>query len=343
MGLIGKNTKYFGLDIAQSGIRLVELDAGTDKPRLKHYGVIPTNMSVESDAESITEEIGGKIKQLVAQSKSSAKFAVVGLSAKNSFSNLVNTPKLSKKDLEGAIRLQADQYIPMDYDKVKVDWDVVGENSAGQMEVFVAAAPKTTVNKVLKIIQYAGLDLLAIEVNAAALARSLTQDQEVALAILNIEDTYSDIVISYASKPYLVRSIDVGNETLVRTATKTLNVDEAQAREFVYKFGLTKSKLEGQVEKALKPAMDSLVAEVNKSVDFYHTQHPEVKIEKLVLAGGAASIPELPVYLANALGLSIEIANPWASVSYPASMQDTLMQYATQFSVATGLALRSFK
>ncbi|HIA92339.1 TPA: type IV pilus assembly protein PilM [Candidatus Saccharibacteria bacterium] len=343
MSILDKNVKYFGLDIGQSSVRLVELDKGQTKPVLKHYGLIPTDTGLESDAESIAEDLGAKIKQLIGQSKSSAKFAVVGLSALNSFSNLIVTPKLAKKDLEGAIRLQADQYIPMEYSKVKVDWDLVGETKDGQSEVFLAAAPKTMVNKVLRITQAAGLELLAIEVNAVAMARSLSDENDNSVAILNIDDNFSEIIIARNAKPYLTRSLDVGNETLIRTAIQNLNIDDAQAREFVYKFGLTTTKLEGQVYKALKGSIDSLVGEIKKSVEFYQSQHSDEGIEKLILAGGAASIPELPVYLANALNTSVEIANPWSSISYPASMQDNLMQYATQFTVAAGLALRMYK
>ena len=41
-------------------------------------------------------------------------------------------------------------------------------------------------------------------------------------------------------------------QTLTKAAAQTLGLDDAQAEQFVHKFGLTQTKLEGQVFKAIK-------------------------------------------------------------------------------------------
>jgi len=127
---------------------------------------------------------------------------------------------------------------------------------------------------------------------------------------------------------------------MVRAAAQTLGLDETQADQFVRKFGLTETKLEGQVLKALKPVMDQLVAEISKSVTFFQGQYPTVQFEKLILTGGTTAMPELLPYLSTAIGLKVEVANSWIKIGYPANLQEQLMGLSTRFGVAAGLAER---
>lgn len=117
-------------------------------------------------------------------------------------------------------------------------------------------------------------------------------------------------------------------------------VDAAQAEPFVSKFGLDKSKLEGRVYQAVVESIDGLLTEVNKSVKFFQGRYPAARIEKIIVAGGAATIPELPVYMANQVGIVVEIGNAWRNVNLPKERVDELSAVANHFSVAVGLAER---
>jgi Tfp pilus assembly PilM family ATPase len=134
----------------------------------------------------------------------------------------------------------------------------------------------------------------------------------------------------------------VGGTTVVRTVAKSLGLDEAQATQFTYKFGLTQSKLEGQVYRAVKPVLDTLVSEVQKSIQFFNTRYPNVKLEKLVLTGGPSMMPDFGVFLANSLGLPVEFGNAWINVGYSQGEQDKLMGLSSQYAVAVGLAGRGY-
>lgn len=108
------------------------------------------------------------------------------------------------------------------------------------------------------------------------------------------------------------------------------------------KFGLIQTKLEGQVYKSLKPVLDTVVEEINKSVSYFHEHSGGDKIEKIVITGGTSALPELPVYLANSTGITVEIGNPWVNVSYPAALQPKLATISLNYASAIGLAMRNF-
>jgi type IV pilus assembly protein PilM/plasmid segregation protein ParM len=141
--------------------------------------------------------------------------------------------------------------------------------------------------------------------------------------------------------PRLSRSIPTGTEAVVRSAQQNLNIDDKQAQQFVYKFGVSKDKLEGQVYQAILGTIDLLVNEIDKSIKFFQTRYPESRLEKIIVTGGASAIPEFPLYIANRFGLNVEIGNAWRNVAFSADRQNELLAVSNQFSVAVGLAERN--
>jgi type IV pilus assembly protein PilM len=151
----------------------------------------------------------------------------------------------------------------------------------------------------------------------------------------------TDLVITMGDAPRLSRSIPTGTEAVVRSAQQNLNIDDKQAQQFVYKFGVAKDKLEGQVYQAILGTVDLLVNEIDKSIKFFQTRYPDNKLERIIVTGGASAIPEFPLYVANKFGLNVEIGNAWRNVAFSPDRQNELLAVSNQFSVAVGLAERN--
>jgi type IV pilus assembly protein PilM len=343
MGLFIKNTDFIGLDIGSTAIRLVQLRPGA-KPSLMAYASVPVEGNITiSDAAGDQDKVAALIKQLLVENKIMAKDVVVGLPSNKVFATVIRTPNIDRKQLGKAISLQAEQFVPMAISQVKLDWAVLNETPDGKsLDVLLISAPNSIVEKYVSIVEKAGLEALALEANAVAVTRSLLPAGAPACVVLDLGSLDSDVTVVWKNVPMLMRSIEVGGLTVVRTVSKTLGLDEAQATQFTYKFGLTQSKLEGQVYRAVKPVLDGLVAEVVKSIKFFNSRYPDVTLEKLVVTGGPSMMPELGIYLANSLGMPVEFGNAWTNVSYPAELQDKLMSLSSQYATAVGLAGRGY-
>ncbi len=186
-----------------------------------------------------------------------------------------------------------------------------------------------------------GLNVVAFEPDNLAMARSLTAADTGAQLLLDVGHRATDLVIVQGNAPHLTRSIPTGVESVVRAAAQGLNVDQKQAEQFVFKFGLSKEKLEGQVFQAINGTVDLLVTEVEKSIKFFQTRYSSIKVDRIIVTGGASVIPEFPLYLANKFGVSVEIGNAWRNVSFSQDRQNELLAISNQFSVAVGLAERT--
>lgn len=344
MAVLDKNTDYFGLDIGTNGVRMVQLKSGGSAPALVTYGAMETPADlISSESEVDKDKLAGIIKQLKDQARVSANQVVAALPSQHAFTIVITTPKLNNNELAKSIQLQADQYIPMPVEDAKLDWHIIDpDKSENEMLVLLVAASKNVVDKYLEIIERAGLDLLALELNALAIARSVVSSPDVPVAVVDMGSSNTEITVVGQRVPHLVRSVNVGSQTFVRSIEQNLNVDTEQAQQFLQKFGVAQTKLEGQVLKAIQGSLDNVMNEISKSIKFFSTQNEGVQLEKVIMTGGPTALPEMPAYVANALNLPVEIANPWINVSYPSTQHDTLMSQSLQFAVAVGLAQRAY-
>jgi type IV pilus assembly protein PilM len=347
MKLLPQEDNYFGLDLGSSSIKIAQLRELHGSPSLVTYGDIEVASNLlSSDSEIDQNRISELIKQLAQDAKVTTKNVVASLSASQSYTAIIRTPKLSHSELAESIKFQADKVIPMAMDQVKLDWAVVGEvPETDEVDVLLVAAPNNTANKYLNIIQKAGLELLALEINPIAQSRSLIgpADKPKCIIIVDIGSVASDIAILSNTVPQLVRSVAIGSKALNRVVSQNLGIDAGQADQFIKKFGMDQTKIEGQVFKTLKPVVDHLVEEINKSITFFQEKNPTQRVEKIILTGGTTALPGLPLYLANATGLTIEVGNPWQNISYPKELESSLAGLSLSYATAIGLAMRNFQ
>lgn len=342
MGIFSKTTDYFGIDIGATAVRLVQLKKHGNKPVLVAYGSapLPANL-IASDSADAIDQLAASIKQLVKDAGVSTKAVVASLPASKVFASVITTPKLSAAELSKAVKYQADQYIPMPIDQVRLDWTVLGPGkNENEQLVLLIAAPNITTEKYVQIFEKAGLDLLALEVDVTALSRAVLTHEASHVIILDIGSLASTVSLVVNGTPRLIHSIPVGAAAFVQAAGQGLKVDANEAVAIVQKFGVNKNSMDGKVFKALQPVADSILDDIKKSMTFYTNENHDAKFDKLVFTGGAAGMPELPLYVANSLRLPVELGNAWLNVSYPTDMQSELMAVNREYAVAVGCAGR---
>jgi len=267
------------------------------------------------------------------------------LSASQSYIAVVKIPKLKKDELAESIKFQADKVVPMSLDQVKLDWTVINDDpKLEEQEVLLVATPNNVADKYLNLVQKAGFELLALEINAISQSRSLLsdQDRQKCVLVLDIGSIATDLCVYKNEVPILLRSISVGYKALKRITIQNLGIEEDQADQFLQKFGMDQTKVEGQLYKTLKPTIDHLTEEILKSINYFQENHHSSKVEKIIITGGTAALPALPVYIANATKLTVEIGNPWQNISYPKELQSSLAGISLNYATAIGLAMREF-
>lgn len=345
MSILSGVSSFFGLDIGTTGIRIVELRGSGPTRGLVKYAYVPVDPKLtQSDSKADQQKLAQILSNLISEAKLSTRNVAVGLPSSRVFTTVVDFDRLPESELGRAIQLQAESLIPTPPSESKIDWAVIGDSPKDQtkVEILLSSVANAFVEQRLDMIESIGLNVVAFEPDSIALPRALVPTGTTApQLLLDMGQMSTDLVITMNDAPRLTRSIPTGVEAVIRSATQNLNIDDKQAQQFVYKFGVSKDKLEGQVYQAIIGTIDLLVSEVDKSVKFFQARYPDTPIERMVVTGGASTIPEFPLYLANKFGVNVEIGNAWRNVAFSADRQNELLAVSNQFGVAVGLAERN--
>lgn len=343
--LLSGVSDFFGLDIGTTAVRLVQLHGGSNPKSLVKYAYVPLDSNIAvSDSKADQKKLGQTVAQLISQAHLNTKNVAVGIPSSRVFTTVADIERLSTSELAKAIRFQADALIPTPLAESKIDWALIGDSPADKtkQEILLSSVPNAFIENRLDMLEGIGLNVIAFEPDNLALARALVpEDATIAQLVLDVGRKSTDLVVTMSGVPHLTRSIPTGAEAIIRAAQQNLNIDADQAEQFVFKFGLSKEKLEGQVLQAISGTVDLLTTEIEKSIKFFQTRYVGVKIERLIVTGGASVIPEFPLHLANKFSVNVEIGNAWRNVTFSRDRQNELAALSNQFGVAVGLAERS--
>lgn len=343
MSLINGVSDFFGLDLGSTAIRIVELRGGGSVKQLIKYAYVPVdNQTSLSDSSADQQRLMQTLQDLLKQASVATENVAVGIPSNRVFTTVIDMDRLSPSEMAQTIKIQADSIIPTPLDQSKIDWAVLGDSPKDKtkVEVLLTSVTNEFVEKRLDMLESIGLNVVAFEPDNLALARAMVAaDAAGPQMVLDVGFKSTDLVVVMGGAPRLTRSIPTGSEAIIRSAVQNLNIDDKQAEQFVFKFGLAKDKLEGQVYQAVIGSVDIIMTEIEKSIKFFQTRYNQ-NLERIIVTGGASTIPEFPLYIANKFGLNVEIGNAWRNVAYAQDKQNELLSVSNNFGVAAGLAER---
>ncbi|MBR3230893.1 pilus assembly protein PilM [Candidatus Saccharibacteria bacterium] len=346
MNLLHGVGDFFSLDIGTNSMRIVQLSGNSQRGwSLQKYAYVPIDQKLTQDSSDLGKKrLGEAILGAVNQAGIKTKNIAIGLPASKTFTSIVETETLPEKELIKTFKYEIDKYVPMAMSDAKADYYILGPspNDPAKTEILVSSVAKDYAESTMEMIEKTGLNIIAMEPEPLAMARSLAIPGAIdATMVVDYGEKSTDIVIVFKDQPRLVRSIPGGFSVLVKAVANGLNVREDQSRQYIFKFGLDEKQAEGQIFRVLNAHLDGFASELAKSVRFFQTKYLSGKIGGIVLTGYATTTPLFCEYIEAKTGVSTMKGNPWQLVRTTASQQQALVNVASEFAVAIGLSERS--
>jgi type IV pilus assembly protein PilM len=94
--------------------------------------------------------------------KVSATRVAVSLPVAKVFTRVLELPSMKPEDLGQAVRLEAEQYIPVPLPDLYIDYEVI-EMGPDHNEVLMVAAPRAIVDSYIKLFDFMNLEVAVIE------------------------------------------------------------------------------------------------------------------------------------------------------------------------------------
>ncbi len=319
-----------GLDIGSSAVRAVQLGqrrGGTLE--LTNYGeaALPPEAVVDGDVVQ-PAVVADALRKLWAQAGLRQRTVAVGLASQRVTVREIDLPDLPDTELAEAVRLQAQDQLPIPIGEALLDHVVVERYDVGDerrnVRVLLVAAERDMVDRLLDAVTGAKLRPALVDLDAFALVRSLATSSANGDHPLSAEDvellvdigaTVTKIVLHRAGAPLFVRMVRLGGDAATRQLEKVLDLswEEAERAKIETSTSIAAgAEVDPDDERArvLQSAVQRVITEVRHSLDFFRSQHDDVEVRRVLLSGGGSLAPKLAAQLHEVLEVPVEPGDP---------------------------------
>jgi type IV pilus assembly protein PilM len=346
-----------GLDIEAGSVAATEIAVnGETRIGATAIGALPDGAFREGEVAD-GEQLATALKTFFAEHKL-PKRVRIGVGNQGVVVRTVRLPAIEDpKEMEAAVRFQAQEQIPMPLDQAVLEHQVVGgvpaeEGGVPQVDVVVVAARRDMIASFLEPIRRAGLDPVGIDLSAFAMIRALAdvagqpipqpgERPSEAVLYCNVGDV-TNLAIARGRSCLFTRVSYVGLESFGERLGAARGMTPELATQWLSYVGLEwpLESLEGDPEtlaearRVLEDGLAALLDEVRLSLDYYGAQEGALPVGRIVLSGPASAIPGLAQRIGEGLGAAIETVRPAALAGFDDAA-------AARLTLAYGLALEA--
>lgn len=333
----------FGLDIGHNTVRVLQLRPSRQKPKIIGFGEIAFDSSaIEGGVITKPEELAKAIQKLFTHSlvgDITTNRVALSVPISRAYTRSIELPKMTDKELATAIHTEVEQYIPAAAESLYVDYSSI-QTGKDSWATFIVAMPRRIVDSYITLCRMLGLEVVMVQTSSGAGAHLFSRDTQSDLpsVLVDFGSESADVTV-FDQNPIVSGTVACGGEEITRLIGRVLDVNDREASIIKTKYGLNYSKKQKLIHQALKPTLDTLVREVQRSIRYYEERsNGKRKIAQIVTMGGGANMPGLADYLTDALRVPVRAFDPTHFLDFghlqPISINDR-MSYVT----AAGLSL----
>ncbi|MCM8765737.1 MAG: pilus assembly protein PilM, partial [Candidatus Omnitrophica bacterium] len=253
----------------------------------------------------------------------------ISLHGPSVYTSYLALPSLPPKDIPQALKWQLPGKIPFPIEGTIFDYELISEkiesDGVKKITLAVVSALKEEIEKLCGLVEKAGLHPAKISLspfcfrNLISLLKEFTPDE--VFACLEIGWQNSEFSFYQEKKPIFSRQIPVGINNFVHALQTAivynrtpLSLSSQQAYRILKEVGLppdTAGDWQGfpysQIIVLLRPELEKLVIELNRSLDYFTSNFKEGTIEKIFVTGPGLTLKGMLKFLEENINNKIEI------------------------------------
>jgi type IV pilus assembly protein PilM len=344
LGRIG--SQPIGMDIDSGAIKAVQISTGGGSYTLRHVGYhrLPPGTIVEGEVAD-HDLLAAEIKEFWSSHSFKGKSVILGVANQKVVVRLLDFPRIEDpEDLKSAIGFEAQEHIPMPLEETVLDHLVLGPQGEGSDldRILVVAADREMIGRYASVLRAGGLRPAGIDVKALSLTRSTLPEtffgEEGAVLLLDVGTELTSLAVAQGPNPTLTRFIPLGLGDFVGAVADAADLPEDEAEKQALssraslgqalggaeeesedtgedKEGAFDPALVYDVRRGLEETTQALAEEVQRSIEYHHSQVGSREVAQVLISGEGALVPGLDVYLGELLGVATHRGNPAAKLA----------------------------
>ncbi|MEN6578924.1 MAG: type IV pilus assembly protein PilM [Phycisphaerales bacterium] len=338
----------WAIDLGNNSLKALHLVAVGDVVQVVGFDHVPHGKILSSTGISAAEReelIAVSLRQFVQRNDVGFDPIIISVSSQNSFSRFVTLPPVEAKRLPEIVRFEAAQQIPFDMSEVQWDWQLMSNPDDPEKKVGLFAIKNDIVNAAMEPFEREELSVSYVQMASMALYNYLLFDRpdmansdKRATVIVNIGADGTDLVVCTASTVWQ-RCIMMGGNAFTSAIASTFKLSFEKAEKL--KRTAPVSKYARQIFQAMRPVFTDWASEVQRSLGFYTSSNPDVKLARVVAMGGGTKLRGLVKYLQQTLQIPVEKPDAFKRLAVmPGVSAAKFHESVADFGVVYGLGLQ---
>ncbi len=312
-----RSRSVVGLDIEPSRLAAVEarVQGGV---AVERAAVAPLAEGLVQDGE--VTDVGALASELRTffRNEKLPKRVRIGVANQRIVVRTIDMPPLVGKDLEAAVRFQAQEHLPMPLEQAVLDFQSLGPAATAEgpkTRVVLVAARREMVEKLVAAARDAGLRLAGIDLSAFAMIRALRVPDvapEAAVLYMNVGGL-TNIAVAQGTSCQFTRVILGGFEGMAGELAERRGLTLEHSRMWLGHVGLVRAledvegdgEIVAEARGVLAEGVRRIADEARNTLDFFAAQEGAVRVESAVLCGAAVGVDGFLDELSSLVGLPV--------------------------------------
>lgn len=343
-----------GIEFAHSGLRIAAVELG-------HHLVVKALQSFVSSSE---QESASLLKGFVKRTGLRGASATFSIPCDQATLHWTKLPHVDREELTEIAQFKLREHFSRPMEDMALG--VVPFESSGQdqIEALVIAVPKELVALRAELVEDAGLNPFACEIEAQSLIRIAQREmanvetmfRQMSMTIIDLGTERTRFIVVQNRRVQFIRTVKFGSNRLVSLVANTLDVSQVRAQSLIDQRSTKIDSemrlyvdVDGEVEVIdVTAAMESLFKELRRLITYFRTLRSDRSyrglMERLILSGDLVSIEGFSETVGKVIGIRTQCLNPLMGARFNIETPDLTPLAAAphRFTIALGLALSPY-
>ncbi|MBW3623174.1 MAG: type IV pilus assembly protein PilM [Armatimonadetes bacterium] len=324
----GATGRTLGVDIGHDNLKVVEVEIGRNRMKIHKAGMAPTPIHAVVEGQVVMPEaVGMALRELLTSMEVSSRTCIGSVTGANVTLRPIEVPRQKPADLSRTLAVEAQKYLSTTPEENYIEAPILplphDAEPGADMPVLLVAAPRPLVDGRVQALEMAGLDPIAMDVNALAMIRALlphvpevdSDETPLTVAFVDLGASYTEVTIVHGQTPVFTRTIPIGGTSFTNALAGVLGVDFDEAQSIKHALSADTTEEGGPdatASRVIHSLLEELVRDIRRSLAYYAStldwESIEGLVDRVVLLGGGSQLVHTADYFGNVLQMNVVTA-----------------------------------